>query len=247
MPSVELRPGYLVNSSDWGPDRVDEMIEACRDFVCPYGGTLGDIFDQTPRGRISQVLLEEKVYLGHESMENQKRTPQVHVSVGVLNERHVCFEMTICSSLRHGTQSGWFYLAMVRLSLLFFFCLRRCLFFSIEYPRCDVRVRNTNETFSCHMLACHKVNGFFFYSFDSSRSSCFHVPCGNKAHASHPCSVPRICLQNIFISSCPIVQFCSLITCRLFRMLGKSRNEHVYCYTQHLHSLASNTNLCVLL
>lgn len=66
MPSVELRPGYLVNSSDWGPDRVDEMIEACRDFVCPYGGTLGDIFDQTPRGRISQVLLEEKVYLGHD-------------------------------------------------------------------------------------------------------------------------------------------------------------------------------------
>ncbi|KAF9305044.1 hypothetical protein BGZ74_011621 [Mortierella antarctica] len=60
MPSEELRPGYLVNSSDWGPDRVDEMIEACRDFVCPYGGTLGDIFDQTPRGRISQVLLEEK-------------------------------------------------------------------------------------------------------------------------------------------------------------------------------------------
>ncbi|KAG0078839.1 hypothetical protein BGZ92_001292 [Podila epicladia] len=61
MPSVELRPGYLVNSSDWGPDRVDEMIEACRDFVCPYGGTLGDIFDQTPHGRISQVLLEEKL------------------------------------------------------------------------------------------------------------------------------------------------------------------------------------------
>ncbi|KAG0038007.1 hypothetical protein BGZ82_001347 [Podila clonocystis] len=60
MPSVELRPGYLVSSSDWGPDRVDEMVEACRDFVCPYGGTLGDIFDQTPRGRISQVLIEEK-------------------------------------------------------------------------------------------------------------------------------------------------------------------------------------------
>lgn len=73
MPSIELRPGYQVNSSDWGRDRVNEMVEACRDFVCPYGGTLGDIFDQTPRDRISQVLLEEKVYLGHNgSLENQK-------------------------------------------------------------------------------------------------------------------------------------------------------------------------------
>ncbi|KAF9211950.1 hypothetical protein CPC16_005582 [Podila verticillata] len=60
MTPIELRSGYQVNSSDWGPDRVSDMVEACRDFVCPYGGTLGDIFDQTPRGRISQVLLEEK-------------------------------------------------------------------------------------------------------------------------------------------------------------------------------------------
>ncbi|KAI9238856.1 MAG: hypothetical protein BYD32DRAFT_412624 [Podila humilis] len=62
MTPIELRSGYQVNSSDWGPDRVSDMVEACRDFVCPYGGTLGDIFDQTPRGRISQVLLEEKFY-----------------------------------------------------------------------------------------------------------------------------------------------------------------------------------------
>ncbi|KAG0345511.1 hypothetical protein BG004_003651, partial [Podila humilis] len=58
--STELRPGYQVTASDWGPELVEEMIDACRDFVCPYGGTLSDIFDKTPRNRISRVLLEEK-------------------------------------------------------------------------------------------------------------------------------------------------------------------------------------------
>lgn len=37
------------------------MANACRDFVCPYGGTLAEIIDKTPKDRISKVLLEEKV------------------------------------------------------------------------------------------------------------------------------------------------------------------------------------------
>lgn len=37
------------------------MANACRDFVCPYGGTLAEVIDKTPKDRISKVLLEEKV------------------------------------------------------------------------------------------------------------------------------------------------------------------------------------------
>ncbi|KAF9408054.1 hypothetical protein BGZ94_002463 [Podila epigama] len=53
---------YSVGASDWSQERVDTMLGECRDFVCPYGGTLGDIFDQTPRSKISKVLLEEKFF-----------------------------------------------------------------------------------------------------------------------------------------------------------------------------------------
>ncbi|KAF9954648.1 hypothetical protein BGZ70_010498 [Mortierella alpina] len=55
-----IRQEHHIRSSDWGPAQVEEMANACRDFICPYGSTLADIIDKTPKERMSKVLLEEK-------------------------------------------------------------------------------------------------------------------------------------------------------------------------------------------
>ncbi|KAI1315993.1 hypothetical protein EDD11_010575 [Mortierella claussenii] len=57
-----IRQEHHIRSSDWGPLQVEEMANACRDLVCPYGGTMADLIDKTPLDRISKVLLEEKFF-----------------------------------------------------------------------------------------------------------------------------------------------------------------------------------------
>ncbi|KAF9141300.1 hypothetical protein BGX30_005148 [Mortierella sp. GBA39] len=75
MPLEGNRVGYMITedvrdqgtreeraakAADWSPTAAQEMCDRVRDLSCPYGGTLGDIFDKTPKGVISKVLLEEK-------------------------------------------------------------------------------------------------------------------------------------------------------------------------------------------
>ncbi|KAG0211184.1 hypothetical protein BGX28_008364 [Mortierella sp. GBA30] len=63
LPTTQIRQEHHIRSSDWGPAQVEEMMDACRGFICPYGSTLGDIIDKTPKDRISKVLLEEKFFV----------------------------------------------------------------------------------------------------------------------------------------------------------------------------------------
>ncbi|KAF9346248.1 hypothetical protein BGX26_002259 [Mortierella sp. AD094] len=49
-------------NSEWGPEKNDNTLEQYRDFPCPLGGTLGDIFDATPKNLISKIYLEEKLF-----------------------------------------------------------------------------------------------------------------------------------------------------------------------------------------
>ncbi|KAG0280765.1 hypothetical protein BGZ95_008791 [Linnemannia exigua] len=49
-------------NSEWGGDSSDPMIKEVRDFPIPFGGTLGDLIDATPRDNISQVFLEDKLF-----------------------------------------------------------------------------------------------------------------------------------------------------------------------------------------
>ncbi|KAF9941603.1 hypothetical protein BGZ65_002373 [Modicella reniformis] len=62
LPTTQIRQEHHIRSSDWGPMQVQEMADACRNFVCPYGGTLADVIDKTPVDRMSKVLLEEKFF-----------------------------------------------------------------------------------------------------------------------------------------------------------------------------------------
>ncbi|KAF9096064.1 hypothetical protein BGX27_001176 [Mortierella sp. AM989] len=49
-------------NSEWGPETNDATLERYRDYPCPLGGTMGDIFDATPKDLTSKVFLEEKLF-----------------------------------------------------------------------------------------------------------------------------------------------------------------------------------------
>ncbi|KAF9091930.1 hypothetical protein BGX27_001927, partial [Mortierella sp. AM989] len=48
--------------SDWGPVAADELCDQVRHYKCPFGGTIGDLMERTPPGRLSKVMLEEKYF-----------------------------------------------------------------------------------------------------------------------------------------------------------------------------------------
>ncbi|KFH69591.1 hypothetical protein, variant [Podila verticillata NRRL 6337] len=47
---------------DWYPETVVEICEDVRNFKCPFGGSVMDLIEATPKGLVSKVLLEEKMY-----------------------------------------------------------------------------------------------------------------------------------------------------------------------------------------
>ncbi|KAF9900509.1 hypothetical protein EC991_007229 [Linnemannia zychae] len=47
---------------DWYPETIVEICEDVRNFKCPYGGSVMDLIEATPKGMVSKVLLEEKMY-----------------------------------------------------------------------------------------------------------------------------------------------------------------------------------------
>ncbi|KAF9994184.1 hypothetical protein BGZ79_001093 [Entomortierella chlamydospora] len=49
-------------NSEWGPESNDTSLNKYRDLKCPLGGTMGEIFDATPKHFISKVFLEEKLF-----------------------------------------------------------------------------------------------------------------------------------------------------------------------------------------
>ncbi|KAF9199054.1 hypothetical protein BGZ49_010874 [Haplosporangium sp. Z 27] len=49
-------------NSEWGPEANDATLSKYRDFPSPLGGTMGDLFDATPKDLISKVFLEEKLF-----------------------------------------------------------------------------------------------------------------------------------------------------------------------------------------
>ncbi|KAG0040335.1 hypothetical protein BGZ82_003640 [Podila clonocystis] len=48
--------------SDWKPVAEDELCGQVRNFKCPFGGTVGDLIDKTPKERLSKVMLQDKYF-----------------------------------------------------------------------------------------------------------------------------------------------------------------------------------------
>ncbi|KAF9103329.1 hypothetical protein BGX27_010627 [Mortierella sp. AM989] len=61
LPKSTLKDVQFHNS-EWGPETNDTTLERYRDLPCPLGGTMGDIFDATPKHLTSKILLEEKMF-----------------------------------------------------------------------------------------------------------------------------------------------------------------------------------------
>ncbi|KAG0031488.1 hypothetical protein BGZ81_001131 [Podila clonocystis] len=57
-------PAENFKISEWAPEAVDEMLNlsALRDQTSPYGGTIGDLFDKTPKGNAVKIMLEDKSF-----------------------------------------------------------------------------------------------------------------------------------------------------------------------------------------
>ncbi|KAF9396816.1 hypothetical protein BGX21_009395 [Mortierella sp. AD011] len=49
-------------NSEWGPEANETMIKEFQDMPSPWGGTMGDLIEDTPKHLISKVYLEEKVF-----------------------------------------------------------------------------------------------------------------------------------------------------------------------------------------
>ncbi|KAF9100049.1 hypothetical protein BGX27_000493 [Mortierella sp. AM989] len=57
---AEVQHCQASECSEWGPEGIDAMANEFRDLECPLGGTMGEIFDATPKRLISKVCLAEK-------------------------------------------------------------------------------------------------------------------------------------------------------------------------------------------
>ncbi|KAF9948613.1 hypothetical protein BGZ70_002145 [Mortierella alpina] len=49
-------------NSEWGPESIESMVKQVSHHKIPFGGTLGDLIEATPKNLISRVFLEEKCF-----------------------------------------------------------------------------------------------------------------------------------------------------------------------------------------
>ncbi|KAF9280585.1 hypothetical protein BGZ68_007130 [Mortierella alpina] len=60
--SLTQSDDHRFRNSEWGPGSNDEMIKDVMDFLVPFGCTMSDLIDATPRDKISRVFLEDKLF-----------------------------------------------------------------------------------------------------------------------------------------------------------------------------------------
>ncbi|KAG0001856.1 hypothetical protein BGZ79_004025 [Entomortierella chlamydospora] len=61
IPESVLKEKHFRNS-EWGPEAGDATLMQYRNYPCPVGGTMGELFDATPQHLISKVFIEEKLF-----------------------------------------------------------------------------------------------------------------------------------------------------------------------------------------
>ncbi|KAG0047651.1 hypothetical protein BGZ83_007317 [Gryganskiella cystojenkinii] len=49
-------------NSEWGPEALAPALKELADKPCPFGGTMGDLIELTPKDYISKVFLEHKMF-----------------------------------------------------------------------------------------------------------------------------------------------------------------------------------------
>ncbi|KAF9087646.1 hypothetical protein BGX23_007966 [Mortierella sp. AD031] len=62
LATVQEASDHKFMNSEWSTQTNDPLIKEVRGFLIPFGGTLGDLIDATPREAISRVFLEDKMF-----------------------------------------------------------------------------------------------------------------------------------------------------------------------------------------
>ncbi|KAF9111271.1 hypothetical protein BGX27_005163 [Mortierella sp. AM989] len=64
--NIQLTPAEAkvqhFRNSEWGPESNDSTLKEFRSLPCPWGGTMGELVDDTPKELVSKVFLEEKLF-----------------------------------------------------------------------------------------------------------------------------------------------------------------------------------------
>ncbi|GJJ74382.1 hypothetical protein EMPS_06740 [Entomortierella parvispora] len=60
--SAEEGKKAMFMNSEWGPEKNESFLKEFQDWACPYGGTLKDLIDATPKDLISKIYLEHKLF-----------------------------------------------------------------------------------------------------------------------------------------------------------------------------------------
>jgi len=61
LPKAQVMERQYQNS-EWSAESNEAILADFRDKVCPWGGTMGEIIDATPKDRITKFFSEEKVF-----------------------------------------------------------------------------------------------------------------------------------------------------------------------------------------
>ncbi|KAG0054782.1 hypothetical protein BGZ83_010458 [Gryganskiella cystojenkinii] len=62
LSSIEESGEDKIKNAEWGPEHSSDMMQKVKNFKVPHGLTLGDLFELTPREKISRVYLEDKLF-----------------------------------------------------------------------------------------------------------------------------------------------------------------------------------------
>ncbi|KAG0024418.1 hypothetical protein BGZ81_007721 [Podila clonocystis] len=60
IPKTAIRQGESSKVNIWRPEDIEEMLNAVKDYDCPYGGQIGDLLDTTPLEQMYMHMSEER-------------------------------------------------------------------------------------------------------------------------------------------------------------------------------------------
>ncbi|KAF8933083.1 hypothetical protein BGZ52_008639 [Haplosporangium bisporale] len=62
VPKTSIRQGESSKVNIWRPEDIEEVLNAVKDYDCPYGGKIGDLLDTTPPEQMYMYMSEERCW-----------------------------------------------------------------------------------------------------------------------------------------------------------------------------------------
>lgn len=62
VPKTSIRQGESSKVNIWRPEDIEEVLNAVKDYDCPYGGKIGNLLDTTPPEQMYMYMSEERCW-----------------------------------------------------------------------------------------------------------------------------------------------------------------------------------------